>query len=135
MAGSILDDVKQACSLASDYTAFDSDILMYINGAFSTLHQLGIGPVEGYQITDNTPTWSDYVAEDFRYNSIKNYIALKTRIAFDPPSTSYHLEAMKQQIQELEWRLNVIREGDTWIDPHLADQEEPDGVVFEGGSA
>lgn len=135
MESSILNSVKKVCSLAPSYTAFDEDILMHINGALSTLSQLGIGPALGFQISDDAPTWSDLFADDPRYNNIKNYIQLKTRIAFDPPATSFHLTAMQDQIKELEWRLSVLREGDTWIDPTPIEQEEPEGFIFEGGSA
>jgi hypothetical protein len=36
---------------------------------------------------------------------------------FDPPTTGYHVEAMQQQIKELEWRINARREDTEWIDP------------------
>lgn len=117
MEDSILNSVKKVCGLDASYTPFDDDILMNINGAFSTLQQLGIGPVDGFEISDAVPTWSDYVQDDPRYNTIKNYVCLKTRIVFDPPTTSFHLSAMQEQIKELEWRLSVRRENDTWVDP------------------
>jgi hypothetical protein len=36
---------------------------------------------------------------------------------FDPPQTSYLINAQNDQIKELEWRLNVHREETGWIDP------------------
>ena len=38
---------------------------------------------------------------------VKTYIYLKVRLVFDPPQSSAAMEAIKQNIAELEWRLNV----------------------------
>lgn len=107
---SILNTVKQAVGLESDDTAFDVDILMYINGTFSTLNQLGIGPDEGFMIQDSEPVWSDYLGDDPQLNSVKTYVCLRVRMLFDPPGTSFVIEAMNKQIAELEWRLNAYHE-------------------------
>lgn len=117
MEESILTSVKKNLGLADDYTAFDLDILMLINSAFSTLNQLGLGPVDGFSIEDKIPTWDAFIGTDNRLNSVKTYVSLKVRSAFDPPQTSYLVAAMNEQIKELEWRLNVVREGDTWVAP------------------
>ena len=42
---------------------------------------------------------------------------LRVRLLFDPPTTSYLINSMDQQRQELEWRLNVVREGDLYPAP------------------
>lgn len=113
MEDSILTSVKKVLGFSEAYTAFDEDILMHINSAFSTLMQLGVGPSDGFMITDATATWSQYVTAGVptnAMNSVRTYVYLKLRLVFDPPSTSYFVESMKQQIQELEWRLNVARE-------------------------
>lgn len=107
---SILNTVKQAVGLEADDTAFDVDILMYINGTFSTLNQLGIGPDEGFMIQDSEPVWSDYLGDDPQLNSVKTYVCLRVRMLFDPPGTSFVIEAMNKQIAELEWRLNAYHE-------------------------
>lgn len=110
MSNSILDSTKKALGLDAAYTAFDVDILMHINTVFSTLQQLGIGPAEGFMIEDSAATWDTYLGNNLTLNSVKSYMYLRVRLLFDPPSTSYHLTAMKDQITELEWRLNVTRE-------------------------
>lgn len=117
MSESILTSVKKILGLDEDYTAFDQDIIMYINSAFSTLNQLGLGPTEGFSIQDATTTWDAFIGTDDRLNSVKTYVALKVKSLFDPPQTQYLVAAMKEQIQEFEWRLNVVREEDTWIPP------------------
>lgn len=112
MSGSILDDTKKVLGLDKDYDAFDTDVIMHINTAFSTLTQLGIGPVMGFMIEDDQKTWAEIIGdEDHNLSAVKSYVYLRVRLLFDPPSTSYHLTAIKDQIKELEWRLNVHREG------------------------
>ena len=117
MAGSILTETKKALGVAENYTAFDVDILMHINSAFSTLNQLGIGPANGFAIEDASTTWDAFLGENLKLNSVKTYVYLKVRLVFDPPTTSYHIEALNKQAQELEWRLNVVREETAWLLP------------------
>lgn len=117
MSDSILQSTKKVLNLAPDYEAFDQDVLMYINSVFSTLWQLGVGPDEGFQISDSSLTWSAFAGNDPRLNHIQIYVYLRVRLLFDPPTTGYHTEAMKEQIKELEWRLNAQREDTKWVAP------------------
>lgn len=107
MSSSILNDVKHTLGLLPDQEAFDGDIIMHINSALSTLTQLGVGPVEGYQITGAANNWNEF-ADDPRLNSVKSYIFLKVKLVFDPPGTGFATSAMERQIQELEYRINVV---------------------------
>lgn len=108
---SILDSTKKVLGLDADYTAFDYDVTMHINSAFSNLHQLGIGPIDGFEIEDNTAEWNDFLGEDnLPLNSVRNYIYLVVRLNFDPPASAYGTAAMERQIDELVWRINVRRE-------------------------
>jgi len=117
MDESILQSVKKTLNLPADYDAFDQDIVMHINSVFSTLNMLGVGPVDGFMIEDEGKTWSQFVGNDPRLNHVKTYVYLRVRLLFDPPSTGFHVSAMKEQIQELEWRLNAQREDTQWTDP------------------
>lgn len=110
MENSILNGTKKTLGIDADYTAFDYDIIVFINMAFSTLNQLGIGPVEGFGIEDARATWDDLGLPLNQRNMVRTYIHLKTRMLFDPPTTSFHIEAMNNQIAEQEWRLNAFRE-------------------------
>jgi hypothetical protein len=116
VAQSILSSVKKILGVAETDTSFDLDIMIHINSAFATLNQLGIGPPEGFEIEDSDDTWDDFVT-DKRMSSMKSYVYLRVRLLFDPPSTSFALDSMQKQIEQLEWRLNVVREGDSWTDP------------------
>lgn len=133
MSDSILTSVKKVLNIPADYSAFDQDVLMHINSVFSTINQLGIGPEGGLTIENATPTWAALIGSDPRLNFVKSYVYLRVRMLFDPPSTSFHLEALKQQYQELEWRMNVYRESTAWTDP--TDTFDPnDQMVLDGGT-
>ena len=113
MENSILISTKKVLGLDAAYDVFDLDVLMHINAAFSILQQLGVGPEIGFMIEDETAVWQDFILEpgsEISLNLIKTYVQLKARMLFDPPTTSFLLEAMNTQIKEYEWRLNVFRE-------------------------
>src|SRR3954453_6607329 len=114
MEMSILNSTKKILGIASDYTAFDLDVITHINSAFSTLTQLGVGPAEGFMIEDDTAVWTDFILGDPEYNQVKSYVFLRVRLLFDPPATSYLITAYQDQIRELEWRLNTHREETQW---------------------
>lgn len=117
MPESILKSIKKTLNLASDYEAFDPDVVMHINSVFSDLYQLGVGPALGFMIEDEGKTWDEFLGNDLRLNNIKTYVYLRVRLLFDPPSTGFHTKAMQDQIQELAWRINVQREDTQWVDP------------------
>jgi hypothetical protein len=131
MSDSILTSTKKTLGIDVDYKAFDSDVLMHINSVFSTLTQLGIGPEAGFMIEDDTTLWDAFIDDDMNYNAVKTYMYLCVRLLFDPPTTSYLITAMKEQVQELEWRLNVYRETTGWVDPDpdLEDEDEDEVVI------
>jgi hypothetical protein len=41
---------------------------------------------------------------------VRTYVFLRVRMLFDPPTTSFHIEAMDKQILEHEHRLSYFRE-------------------------
>jgi hypothetical protein len=128
METSILNSTKKILGIPEDYTVFDHDVITHINATFSTLTQLGIGPIDGFMIEDSDPEWTDFIAiNDPQLNAVKTYMYLKVRSYFDPPTTSFAIAAMDHQIQELEWRLNVNRENLEWVDP----DPDPEEVVYE----
>ena len=86
---------------------FDTDLLVHSNACFSILNQLGVGPENGFVVTDETQSWSSYIADNYILNMVKTYVTLKVKKIFDPPLTSSVLEAMDKEISQLEWRLNV----------------------------
>jgi len=112
MEDSILISTKKVLGLGENYTPFDQDVITFINSAFTNLEQLGIGTKAGFQIEDEAYKWSDLDLPHKQLNMIKTYIYLKVRVLFDPPTTSYAVDAMDRQITEHEWRLTNFREED-----------------------
>lgn len=113
MGDSILNNLKKMLGIDTEFNAFDQDLIIHINSVFMTLHQLGVGPVQVFRISGNGETWSSFLADSRSENdlsAVKDYIYLKLRILFDPPSSSYVLSALESQMKELEWRLNVQAE-------------------------
>lgn len=110
MDDSILNTVKKMLGLEDEYQPFDTNVIVLINSALMSLTQLGVGPKEGFTIKDYTATWSDFLTNDVKLEAVKDYVYLKVKVTFDPPSGASVLDAYKQQINELEWRLNVQAE-------------------------
>jgi hypothetical protein len=103
----ILRDVKKVLSLPLEDESYDVDVIMHINSVMSTLTQLGVGPASGFSIEDDDPTWDLLLNGDSRLNMVKTYVCLKVRMLFDPPQTSYLIDAMNKQIEEMEWRISI----------------------------
>lgn len=107
MEQSIFRSIKALLGPDADYDAFDQDILIFINSALATLTQIGIGPDSGFRVTGENETWSDLLGNSQDLDSVKQYIYMKVKLAFDPPSSSTVLSAYQDMCTELEWRLNV----------------------------
>ena len=104
---SILTSIKKLLGITEEYENFDQDIIMHINSAFMILNQLGVGPKSGFSINDKSSTWDEFIPESSNLEAVKTYVHLKVKVMFDPPLSSTVIEAIKSQINELEWRLNV----------------------------
>jgi hypothetical protein len=110
MENSILTSTKQILGVNEDYDVFDLDIITHINSSFAIANQLGVGP-DGFMIEDDLPEWSSLQIPQEQINLLRSYVFLRVRMLFDPPTTSFHLDVMKNQIQEFEHRLSYFREG------------------------
>lgn len=105
MEESILMTIKKMLGLEADYTPFDTDIIVLINSALMTLTQADVGPSSGFKITGMSESWSDFLTNEVMLESAKQYIYMKVRIIFDPPSSGTVMDALKTQSEELLWRL------------------------------
>lgn len=114
MEASILTSTKKMLGVGEEYTPFDLDILTHINSVLSTLDQLGVGPVGGLSIEDETAVWEDLDVPITQINAIRSYVFLKVQMLFDPPATSFLIQAREKQIAEFEWRIREAREA---LDP------------------
>lgn len=104
---SILTSIKKLLGIAKEYTHFDDDLIMHINSVLTILNQLGVGPLTGFSIKDETDTWSDFVEDTSQIEFIKTYVHLKVKLIFDPPLSSAVIESMNRTISELEWRISI----------------------------
>lgn len=109
---SILTSIKKLLGVAEDYEHYDVDITIHINSSFSRLKRLGVGPTKGFKIKDKTAVWSDFIPADSNgFEDVKTYVYLRAKLWFDANSlSSTVIQAMKEDIKELEWNLNVEAE-------------------------
>ena len=105
-AESILTSVKKLLGIAEEYTQFDTDIIIHINTIFMALQQMGIGPNDGFSITDENDLWTDFMQDSILLNSVKTYMYLRVKLLFDPPLTSSTVDSFNKLISELEFRMN-----------------------------
>lgn len=89
------------------FTAFDGEIMVFINTAFGKLTQIGVGPSQGYAISTGNETWDNYETNIIVQEMAKTFVYQNVRLLFDPPSNSFLQKAIEDQIAELTWRLNV----------------------------
>ena len=106
MYESILTSIKKLLGIPEDYEHYDADIIMHINSVFMILNQLGVGPSNGFSITDKTAVWGNFISDNDNLEAVKSYVYMKVRLLFDPPLSSAVMECMIRMIGELEWRLN-----------------------------
>lgn len=107
---SILKSVKLSLGLTPDYTPFDQELIMHINSVFGDLNQLGLGPLPGFVIDDDSAEWDNFIQDELRYMGVKTYMNLRVRMIFDPPDHGGVLASFEKQIEKFEWRLNMARE-------------------------
>lgn len=115
MTDSILDSIKDKVGIKNpDVTAFDSELIMDINMAFSFLTRIGVGPETGYRIEDADNTWDEFIGDvDPRLESVKEYVALHVKLIFDSSTMSGAMvEIYKDHIKELEWTLTTVVDPD-----------------------
>lgn len=107
---SILTSIKKLLGIPEEYTQFDPDIITHINTVLVTLNQLGVGPAEGFSISDESTTWEDYLGDNMPLQgNVITFINLNVRIIFDPASlSSATLAAYERQIAQLEWRIAAM---------------------------
>lgn len=102
---SILGSIRKL--IGSD-SYFDPDLIIHINTVFGILNQIGVGPEDGYAITDENDVWSDYIGDSKILNMVKSYMYFRVKVMFDSASdSSYLIDTYRKAADELEWRLNI----------------------------
>lgn len=108
MHESILNSIKHLIGLEEDYTPFDQNIILGINSAIATLLQVGVKAKDPYfRVYDANQLWCDFIDDCPYLGLIKDYVYLKTRHLFDPPTSSAVLASIEAEIKEAEWRIYI----------------------------
>lgn len=109
---SILQDIRMAVGLDATTFDFDTELLMHINSSIGKLNQNGIG---NFLVLDNeTQTWEELqnplqVEGNKYFQMVPLFIALNTKLLFDPPPPS----SVPQYVNNIEqslWRLKIAYE-------------------------
>lgn len=111
-SSSILNSIKKLLGISPTDDGFDQEVKDLINAEFLTLHQLDVGPEEGFSITGPSETWDQYTDDLLLYDAVRQFVYLRVRMVFDPPASSVVADAINNRISELMFRLNVQAEGD-----------------------
>ena len=109
---SILQTVRVAVGLSNDTVDFDTELLMHINGAIGKLNQNGIGKF--LVVNDEESKWIDLqddtqVEGNKYFQMVPLFIALSTKLLFDPPPPSA-VQTYQNNIDQALWRLKIAYE-------------------------
>lgn len=117
---SILNTIKPMVNVEVDDTNFDAVLIPFINSALNVITQLGVGPPSGFRITDETKTWPELLGEREDLDIVISNIYARVRLWFDPPQNAFLVTALKEQVQETDWRIEV------WHKPQPQTQNQPE---------
>ena len=108
MDQSILDSVRKIIGNGELDDFFNSDLCMAINTVLMQAHDMGL-VCDDFSIVDNTKTWRDILLKEDQINlhALISWTALRTRLLFDPPTSSTLLNSIKEEAQRLEWYIYV----------------------------
>ena len=106
LSDSILKTIRQMINGNADDTTFDTDLIVFINGALMIQNQLGVGP-SGYHITGDSNTWGEFLGDRDDLELVKTAVYIRVRLAFDPPTNSFVLDALTEQRKEAEWYIEL----------------------------
>ena len=124
MDGSILMDVRSACSLDSEDSGFDSQLIPLINTQIMMAHQFGIGP-SGFYIDSTDQTWSQWLGEHgAELHAVKTWLGYSVLLMFDPPDSGSVLKAYQEQVQKIEWMLREKSEEKGFVATYVPEKAD-----------
>jgi hypothetical protein len=110
---SILKTTAEAVGFSEDYIEdddpFKNEIITAINSHLNKLNQIGIG-VEGYHIESADDEWDAFYGDVVPANKqwlVREYLKLAVKKSVDPPTSSILQSQLKEQMDEIEFRLLV----------------------------
>lgn len=106
---SILLSVAKYIGFEPGYSVFDPDLIKCINTELFNLYQLGVGPSSPFVINGSDETWSDFFGDQNGYfECAKDYVYIRVKRIFDPPASGTLMDALTQEMREIEWRITVM---------------------------
>ena len=102
----ILEDVKNGLMIGDD--SFDATLLLEIQSAFSELAQLGVDKASTVPIAASSE-WVDYFSE-LELMLCTSFVIRQVQIRFDMPLTSFQLTAIKEDLEEIKYRIAMHSE-------------------------
>lgn len=108
MDESILDSIRKIIGNGDLDTYFNPDLIFAINSVLMEAHSMGLLN-DNYAISDNTKTWRDILLHEGQINlhALISWTALRTRLLFDPPTSSILLNSMNEEAKRLEWYIYI----------------------------
>ena len=142
MNESILDSIKSLLPIDKDITDFDGDLIVLINSSLSRLLQLGVGD-KPFRIEGSSETWSQLLNKEEYLDAVKEVVFIDVKMAFDPPTSSVVMEALKAIRNEDMYRITTqIEIANPLEEPEdeykeidyndLINKPSLDGVVLQG---
>lgn len=107
MENSILISIKGLLGIGENVTAFDHELIIFINAAFAALHRIGVGTSTIFSISNASQTWDQFLGASTDFETVKTAVYLRVRLVFDPPQISFVLDSMKKMLEEYEFQLSV----------------------------
>lgn len=108
MNESIFDSIRKIIGTGELDEYFNPDLCFAINSVLMQAHSMGL-VCDDYSISDNTKTWADILKREDQINlhALISWAALRTRLLFDPPTSSILLNSIKEEADRLEWYIYI----------------------------
>lgn len=126
MDESILEQIRALVLGSEDDNSFDTDLIIHINSALSFLYRLGVNydQEHPFRIHGITETWKDFLGEnEIDLEVAKDYVNLKVKLIFDPPVSTVAMQAMAENLSEMEFTINDI------CDRKMIDKKKEEGYT------
>ena len=102
---SILQSVKMYSLVPEETTIYDAPLTLLINSQLNTIKQLGVGPTNGFAVTDGSDIWGDLGIDEPLLSAVADFVKISVNLKFDPPSNSFLVNLKQEQLNELVWRI------------------------------
>lgn len=107
MDESILYTIKTLLGPNAEDPHFDAEIIPLVNKEFGKLWDVGVGPSTPFTIEDASSIWSDFADNHGLCEAVKTLVYYGVKLTFDPPTQTSHLQAMKEEYKEIQYRLHL----------------------------